>query len=44
MLAGGSVRDFLMPRAFAPGVPQKRSFPFPTWERLGRQMLKEYGT
>jgi len=41
---GGGVRDFLMSRPFAPGVPETRSFPLPTWERLQRQVLKEYGT
>ena len=44
MLQGGGVRDFLMSRPFAPGVPETRSFPLPTWERLQRQVLKEYGT
>ena len=28
------------PRAFAPGVPETRSFPLPTWERLTRQVLR----
>lgn len=42
-LAGG-VRDFVLPRPFAPGVPETRSFALPTWERLERQVLKEYGT
>ena len=41
---GGGVRDFLAPRAFAPGVPETRSFPLATWERLERQVLKEWGT
>ena len=44
MFAGGGVRDFLAPRAFAPGVPETRNFPLPTWERLQRQVLKEQGT
>ena len=44
MFAGGGVRDFLLPRAFAPGVPETRNFPLHTWERLQRQVLKEYGT
>lgn len=44
MLQGGGVRDFLAPRAFAPGVPETRSFPLATWERLERQVLKEHGT
>lgn len=44
MFAGGGVRDFLTPRAFAPGVPETRNFPLQTWERLQRQVLKEQGT
>lgn len=44
MYQGGGVRDFLAPRPFAPGVPETRSFPLQTWERLERQVLKEYGT
>lgn len=44
MFGGGGVRDFVTPRPFAPGVPETRSFPLQTWERLGRQVLKEYGT
>ena len=43
MFQDGGVREFLAPRAFAPGVPETRSFPLPTWERLTRQVLKEYG-
>lgn len=41
---GGGVRDFLTPRPFAPGVPETRGFPLQIWERLQRQVLKEYGT
>lgn len=44
MFAGGGVRDFLAPRAFAPGVPETRNFPLQTWERLQRQVLKEHCT
>lgn len=44
MFQSGGVRDFLMPRPFAPGVPETRSFPLQIWERLERQVLKEYGT
>jgi GntR family transcriptional regulator/MocR family aminotransferase len=44
MLRGGGVRDFFMPRPFAPGVPETRSFPLPIWERLERQVLKAHGT
>lgn len=44
MLQSGGLRDFLTPRPFAPGVPETRHFPLHTWERLQRQVLKEYGT
>lgn len=40
----GGVRDFLAARPFAPGVPETRSFPLTTWERLERQVLKDWGT
>lgn len=43
MFQGGGVRESLAPRPFAPGVPETRSFPLQTWERLERQVLKEYG-
>lgn len=44
MFRSGGVREMLMPRPFAPGVPDTRSFPLPLWERLQRQVLKEVGT
>jgi len=44
MFRSGGVREMLMPRPFAPGVPETRSFPLPLWERLQRQVLKEVGT
>ncbi|NYT65405.1 PLP-dependent aminotransferase family protein [Alcaligenaceae bacterium] len=44
MFQGGGLRDFLAPRPFAPGVPETRNFPLQTWERLQRQVFKEYGT
>lgn len=44
MLQSGGLRDFVTPRPFAPGVPETRSFPLQTWERLQRQVLKEHGT
>lgn len=44
MFQGGGLRDFLAPRPFAPGVPETRNFPLQIWERLERQVLKEYGT
>ena len=40
----GGVREMLMPRPFAHGVPDTRSFPLSLWERLERQVLKESGT
>jgi GntR family transcriptional regulator/MocR family aminotransferase len=43
MLAAGGVSDFPAPHTFVPGVPETRNFPLPTWERLQRQVLKEYG-
>lgn len=44
MFRSGGVREMLIPRPFAPGVPDTRSFPLPLWERLERQVLKEVGT
>jgi len=44
MFRGGGVREMLMPRPFAHGVPDTRSFPLQLWERLERQVLKETGT
>ncbi|MFA5676992.1 MAG: PLP-dependent aminotransferase family protein [Pseudomonas sp.] len=44
MFQGGGLRDFLAPRPFAPGVPETRNFPLQIWERLERQVFKEYGT
>ncbi|SEI60333.1 PLP-dependent aminotransferase family protein [Achromobacter sp. NFACC18-2] len=38
----GGLREFSVPRPFAPGVPETRRFPLQTWERLQRQVLKEY--
>lgn len=38
----GGVREFSRPRPLAPGIPETRLFPIPTWERLQRQVLKEY--
>lgn len=43
MLRQGGVREHLAPRPFAHGVPETRTFPLQTWERLQRQTLKEYG-
>ncbi|BAQ67654.1 GntR family transcriptional regulator [Rhodovulum sulfidophilum] len=44
MFRGGGVREMLMPRPFAHGVPDTRGFPLQLWERLERQVLKETGT
>ncbi len=44
MFGSGGVREMLIPRPFAHGVPETRSFPLPLWERLERQVLKEVGT
>ncbi|UCZ87621.1 PLP-dependent aminotransferase family protein [Pseudomonas sp. L5B5] len=38
----GGVADQQVVRAFATGLPETRSFPVQTWERLQRQVLKEY--
>jgi GntR family transcriptional regulator/MocR family aminotransferase len=44
MFRSGGVRELLVPRPFAHGMPETRSFPLPLWERLQRQVLKETGT
>jgi len=44
MFSSGGLRDFSVPRAFAPGLPETRRFPLQTWERLQRQVLRDYGT
>ena len=41
--AGGGVQDHSVPRAFLPGVPETRTFPLAIWERLQRQVFREYG-
>ncbi|HHZ8493415.1 TPA: PLP-dependent aminotransferase family protein [Enterobacter mori] len=38
----GGIREFSSPRPLAPGIPETRMFPIPTWERLQRQVLKEF--
>ncbi|XWJ93703.1 PLP-dependent aminotransferase family protein [Phytobacter ursingii] len=38
----GGIREFSLPRPLAPGIPETRLFPLQTWERLARQVLKEY--
>ena len=44
MYRNGGVRDFLAPRLFVPGVQETRNFPLAVWERLQRQVLKEWGS
>lgn len=44
MFGSGGVREMLVPRPFAHGIPETRSFPLALWERLERQVLKETGT
>ncbi|MFG1430283.1 PLP-dependent aminotransferase family protein [Xanthobacter sp. V2C-8] len=44
MFRGGGVRELLSPRPFAHGVPETRTFPLQLWERLERQVRKEFGT
>lgn len=43
MFRSGGVREMLIPRPFAHGVPETRTFPLPLWERLERQVRKEVG-
>jgi len=38
----GGVREFSSPRPLAPGIPETRLFPIPLWERLQRQVMKEF--
>lgn len=41
-LQGGGVQDTRAIQAFATGLPETRSFPTSTWERLQRQALREH--
>ena len=41
MFRSGGVREMLIPRPFAHGVPETRTFPLQLWERLERQVRKE---
>ncbi|MGX5722731.1 MocR-like pyridoxine biosynthesis transcription factor PdxR [Shinella zoogloeoides] len=43
MFRSGGVREMLIPRPFAHGVPETRTFPLQSWERLERQVRKEAG-
>lgn len=44
LFRAGGVRDFASPRPFAPGVPETRLVPLRIWERLQRQVLRDYGS
>jgi len=44
MFRGGGVREAQLPRPFAPGVPETRTFPLPLWERLERQVRRTFDT
>lgn len=39
----GGVSEMQIPRPFAPSVPDVRRFPLAIWERLQRQVIKEFG-
>ncbi|MBK3774506.1 aminotransferase class I/II-fold pyridoxal phosphate-dependent enzyme [Azospirillum brasilense] len=43
VFSGGGVREMPVPRPFAHGVPETRTFPLALWERLERQVRKEVG-
>jgi GntR family transcriptional regulator/MocR family aminotransferase len=42
MLTNKGVREALTPHPFAPGIPETRMFPLPIWDRLGRQVTRNY--
>ncbi|WP_338879922.1 PLP-dependent aminotransferase family protein [Achromobacter veterisilvae] len=42
ILDGGGVADQQSIKAFATGLPETRNFPTDVWERLQRQVLKDY--
>lgn len=44
VLQSGGVHNFQGARPFAPGVAETRHFPLAIWEKLERQVYKEYGT
>ncbi|GAB6853797.1 MocR-like pyridoxine biosynthesis transcription factor PdxR [Asaia astilbis] len=44
IVEGGGMRTMLSPIAFTHGMPETRNFPIQLWERLQRQVLREYGT
>lgn len=39
----GGVSESLQPRPFAQGLPETRDFPLAIWEKMQRQVLKEWG-
>lgn len=43
-LRTGGVHDQIELQAFAAGIPETRGFPLTSWERMHRQVLREYGT
>jgi GntR family transcriptional regulator/MocR family aminotransferase len=42
ILDSGGVNDQQVIKAFATGLPETRSFPTDVWERLQRQVMKDY--
>ena len=44
IVSGGGLRNGAPLRVFTQGVPETRNFPIQLWEKLERQVLKEYGT
>lgn len=42
MIADRGLREVLVPKPFAPGVPETRLFPLSLWARLERQVIKEH--
>lgn len=39
----GGIAETQTPRPFSPGVPDMRRFPLAIWERLHRQVIREFG-
>ena len=42
MFSNKGAIEALTPLPFAPGIPETRLFPLSLWERLGRQVIREY--
>lgn len=40
--AGGGMQDSFTARAFVAGVPETRNFPLEAWERMQKQVLRDY--